>query len=107
MLLSDGLNTQDRWYTSQSSIDARMYNPADGSGTCKNIKDAGITIYTVQVNTADLHLAAEMRERYEQVLPADVGDRDRDDVQPDRNEARQAAHREVRTPRAGGMPVNL
>src|SRR5436853_6105057 len=51
ILLSDGLNTQDRWYSSESSIDARMYNPADGAGTCKNIKDAGITIYTVHVNT--------------------------------------------------------
>jgi hypothetical protein len=24
ILLTDGLNTQDRWYTSQSSIDARQ-----------------------------------------------------------------------------------
>ena len=45
ILLSDGLNTQDRWYTSASSIDARQEK------TCDNIKAAGITIYTVQVNT--------------------------------------------------------
>ncbi len=45
ILLTDGLNTQDRWYTSQSSIDARQQK------TCDNIKAAGITIYTVQVNT--------------------------------------------------------
>jgi Flp pilus assembly protein TadG len=45
ILLSDGLNTQDRWYTSASSIDARQQK------TCDNIKAAGITIYTVQVNT--------------------------------------------------------
>ncbi len=50
ILLSDGLNTQDRWYSSQSSIDHRMYD-TDGSGTCANIKAAGITIYTIQVNT--------------------------------------------------------
>ncbi len=25
VLMSDGLNTQDRWYTSQTSIDKRMY----------------------------------------------------------------------------------
>jgi len=49
ILLSDGLNTQDRWYSSQSSIDKRMYN--NGPGTCANIKAAGITIYTIQVNT--------------------------------------------------------
>ncbi len=45
ILLTDGLNTQDRWYTSQSLIDAREQK------TCDNIKAAGLTIYTVQVNT--------------------------------------------------------
>ncbi len=50
ILLSDGLNTQDRWYSSQTSVDHRMLN-TDGSGTCANIKAAGISIYTIQVNT--------------------------------------------------------
>jgi Flp pilus assembly protein TadG len=45
ILLSDGLNTEDRWYSNASSIDARQQI------TCNNIKAAGITIYTVQVNT--------------------------------------------------------
>ncbi len=45
ILLTDGLNTQDRWYTNQASIDARQQI------TCNNIKAAGITLYTVQVNT--------------------------------------------------------
>jgi hypothetical protein len=45
ILLSDGLNTQDRWYTGQSSIDARQQI------ACNNINAAGITLYTVQVNT--------------------------------------------------------
>jgi Flp pilus assembly protein TadG len=45
ILLSDGLNTQDRWYTTASSIDTRQQK------TCDNIKAAGITVYTVQVNT--------------------------------------------------------
>jgi Flp pilus assembly protein TadG len=45
ILLSDGLNTQDRWYTNASSINARQEK------TCDNIKAAGITIYAVQVNT--------------------------------------------------------
>src|SRR5665213_1238923 len=44
ILLTDGLNTQDRWYTSQNSIDARQ------TLTCNNIKSAGITLYTIQVN---------------------------------------------------------
>jgi len=45
ILLTDGLNTQDRWYTDQASIDARQQI------LCNNIKAAQITIYTVQVNT--------------------------------------------------------
>ena len=46
ILLTDGLNTQDRWYGYSSAIDARQEK------TCDNIKAAGITIYTVQVNTS-------------------------------------------------------
>ena len=45
ILLTDGLNTQNRWYTNQTSIDARE------KLTCANIKAAGIDLYTVQVNT--------------------------------------------------------
>jgi Flp pilus assembly protein TadG len=45
ILLTDGLNTQNRWYTSQNSIDTRQ------ATTCANAKAAGIILYTVQVNT--------------------------------------------------------
>jgi Flp pilus assembly protein TadG len=45
ILLTDGLNTQDRWYSDQNSIDNRQ------SLTCANVKNAGITLYTIQVNT--------------------------------------------------------
>jgi Flp pilus assembly protein TadG len=56
ILLTDGLNTLDRWYGNGSStsiaVDARMYDAGNnGAGTCANIKAAGITIYTIQVNT--------------------------------------------------------
>ena len=47
ILLSDGLNTEDRWYTNASSIDARQQI------ACNNVKAAGITLYTVQVNTGN------------------------------------------------------
>ena len=47
ILLSDGLNTQDRWYTSATSIDNRQRI------LCDNIKSAGVTIYAIQVNTAN------------------------------------------------------
>jgi len=45
ILLSDGLNTQNRYSTSASEIDARQ------KILCDNAKAANITIYTVQVNT--------------------------------------------------------
>jgi Flp pilus assembly protein TadG len=45
ILLTDGLNNTDRWYTTQSQVDARQ------TLTCNNIKAAGITLYTIQVNT--------------------------------------------------------
>ena len=45
ILLTDGMNTENRWYDTQASIDARQQI------TCNNVKAAGITVYTVQVNT--------------------------------------------------------
>lgn len=45
ILMSDGLNTQDRWYSNASQIDARQ------KMTCDNVKAAGITLYTIHVNT--------------------------------------------------------
>ena len=54
VLLSDGLNTLDRWYGNGSStntaVDQRMYESLT-VGTCANIKAAKITIYKVHVNT--------------------------------------------------------
>ena len=54
ILLSDGLNTLDRWYgngsATNTSVDARMYD-STGQGTCANIKAASIQIYAIQVNT--------------------------------------------------------
>ncbi len=49
ILLSDGLNTMDRWYgngsTQSTQVDARQ------KLLCDNIKAAGVTVYTIQVNT--------------------------------------------------------
>lgn len=44
ILLSDGLNTQNRWSTSQSAIDARE------ALACTNAKAAGAVIYTIFVD---------------------------------------------------------
>jgi hypothetical protein len=45
ILLTDGLNTQDRWYSDQGSIDTRQRI------LCDNIKGGHVTIYAIQVNT--------------------------------------------------------
>ena len=39
------MNTQDRWYTDENSIDTRQ------AMTCDNVKAAGVVLYTIQVNT--------------------------------------------------------
>jgi len=54
ILLSDGLNTQNRWdgdgsHTS-TAVDARMRD-SSGTGTCANINAHDINLYTIQVNT--------------------------------------------------------
>ncbi len=53
ILLTDGLNTQDRWYGNGSSVgtsdDAKI--DARQQLTCDHINAAGITLYTIQVNT--------------------------------------------------------
>ncbi len=91
ILLTDGLNTQNRWTSTQSSIDARQQL------TCNNINAAGITLYTIQVNTDGEATSTLLQNcagtpatatasgsisRPHQILPADVVEPDRDDVQP-------------------------
>ena len=61
ILLSDGLNTQDRWYSSASPIDTRQQT------ACTNVKAAGITIYTVMVmsgNSSVLQSCASDATKY-------------------------------------------
>jgi Flp pilus assembly protein TadG len=45
ILMSDGLNTENRWTTSQTAIDTRQ------ATMCANVKAAGLTLYTIHVNT--------------------------------------------------------
>jgi len=45
VMMTDGLNTENRWSTDQATIDARTQK------VCNNIKAANITVYTIQVNT--------------------------------------------------------
>jgi hypothetical protein len=44
-MLTDGLNTENRFGDSTAVMDTRTL------AACSNIKSAGITVYTVQVNT--------------------------------------------------------
>jgi len=60
VLLSDGLNTQNRWSTSQSAIDARQ------AILCDNIKaDKAnpITIFTIQVNINNADAKSQVLEK--------------------------------------------
>ncbi|AMN42476.1 vWA domain-containing protein [Rhodoplanes sp. Z2-YC6860] len=50
VILTDGLNTQNRWTSSESSIDARTQL------ACNNIKAANIKLYTVRVLDGDVAL---------------------------------------------------
>jgi Flp pilus assembly protein TadG len=50
VMLTDGLNTQNRWTTSESSIDGRTKK------ACDNIKAANIRVYTVRVIDGDATL---------------------------------------------------
>ena len=62
VLMSDGLNTQNRWSSNQATIDKRMLDPNNnGAGTCANIKNSGVTLYTVQVNTGGDPLSTLMQ----------------------------------------------
>ena len=49
ILLTDGLNTQDRWYGNGYNVSTQV--DARQQILCNNIKAAGVILYTVQVNT--------------------------------------------------------
>ncbi len=51
ILLSDGLNTQDRWYGDGSHTSTQVDQRQEK--LCDNIKASGIMLYTVQVNTTN------------------------------------------------------
>jgi Flp pilus assembly protein TadG len=67
ILLTDGTNTQNRWSSSESSIDART------STACTNVKAANIKLYTVRVidgNAALLKGCATKTNMYYEVSQA-------------------------------------
>jgi Flp pilus assembly protein TadG len=67
ILLTDGTNTQNRWSSSESSIDART------SAACANVRAASIQVYTVRVidgNTTLLQSCATKPSMYYDVQQA-------------------------------------
>ena len=106
ILFTDGLNTENRWYTNQTSIDDRQ------KITCANAKAAGIILYTVQVNTGGdttSQMLKNCASDLEQILHPDVSIRDHLDLQPDRHRALEPAGREIaaahRTPTQKQSPA--
>ncbi|MBI3433488.1 MAG: TadE/TadG family protein [Proteobacteria bacterium] len=68
IFLTDGTNTQDRWSSNASTIDARM------QAACANAKAADVTIYTVLVmqgNASLLQNCASSAEKFFNLTAAD------------------------------------
>jgi Flp pilus assembly protein TadG len=55
IILSDGLNTEDRWSSSQSYVDGRE------NLACTNAKATGVIVYSIQVNTSGDPVAAALQ----------------------------------------------
>jgi Flp pilus assembly protein TadG len=51
ILMSDGLNTQDRWPTYGNGVNPAPLVDGRMTGTCANVKAANVVLYTIQVNT--------------------------------------------------------
>ena len=67
ILLTDGDNTQNRWSTSQATIDART------TAACTNVKAANIKLYTIRVidgNASLLQSCATRTTMYFEVAQA-------------------------------------
>ena len=62
VLMTDGENTQNRWTSSSSSIDARTQK------ACDNVKAANIKLYTVRVINGDVTLLKGCATKADDVL---------------------------------------
>jgi Flp pilus assembly protein TadG len=60
VLMSDGLNTQDRWYGNGYNVSPEV--DARQALLCNAVKAANITLYTIQVNTGDDPLSTVLRD---------------------------------------------
>jgi Mg-chelatase subunit ChlD len=60
VLMSDGLNTQDRWYGNGYNVSPEV--DARQALLCNAVKAANITLYTIQVNTGGDPLSTVLRD---------------------------------------------
>jgi len=68
ILITDGMNTQNRFTSSETSIDQRM------AATCNNVKATGVTVYTARVmagNATLLQNCATESSKYFALTSAD------------------------------------
>ncbi len=89
ILLTDGQNTQNRWSSSQSSIDARTEK------VCDNAKADKYQDLHGPCDRRKRDLAQELRDQAGHVLRGLAGGAAQQRVQRDRAESRQPAHLEV------------
>ena len=107
VLISDGLNTENRWdgngSTESTAVDARM---ALGASTRRPPGD-GLHRPREHERRPDLDSPEELRHRHGQVLHRHIVGADRNGLQPDRHAAVAAAHLEVTDVRrrSRGRPV--
>ena len=92
ILLSDGLNTEDRWY-SERLLD--RHAPAEDLRQHQGRRHHDLHRAGQYRRRSDLDAAAELRQRCQQVLPADLVHRDRHHLQPDRHRTLQSAAGDV------------
>ena len=91
VILTDGTNTQNRWSSTESVIDARTQK------VCDNIKAANIKLYTVRVIDGNASLLQGCASKPDDVLRRAAGGSAQQRVRLDRPEPRQPAHYAVAT----------
>ena len=99
VMMTDGENTQNRWTSSSSSIDARTQK------ACDNVKAANIKLYTVRVIDGDVTLLKGCATKPTMYYDVQKADPAQQRVQLDRAEPREPAHHALtRRAAAHGSP---
>jgi hypothetical protein len=93
ILKTDGLNTENRWYTSELN----RHPAGDDLRQRQGLGRYPLHRAGQHRRRSDVDSSEELRDRRKQVLPADLGKPDGRRVPADRHEPLQPAHRAVRT----------